>query len=432
MSKQSSSAFEKFTGIEIGDLVGNSEPAGDDAGEKRIAQIDLNDLRVFLEEEEQRKRPHVYNPGELVPRLWPIRRYDPDGGYPLTPNIVHPGAVCSALLYAHKVEIPDPLLSALRSDCPRYSRPSQVVQSALWVLYKLGPLIEKGIVVVGLGAERESSDFAADFVNAALRKARGRAAYVELLKVPGDTAAELIGSDADSERITAARIKAIDEWNMSDIFEAMLAGIRHIEIHEMLASALRSHADMWLPYPELLGMMAAAHHEATNSIDPVLTWTAGVPSVSLEGLDIRDQISIRLNSGAFEGWRRALHASYKDLQARATLGTLGDAGNSAAEVLRETAEDTLRQLRRDTRIWKGGIRDLTVGLVAAAPAAATASSELAVVTGVSGAMASATAGAAWDLIGASRNRRAVGALRRHTATLSDEIRMSGERNRPIP
>src|SRR6266567_5320953 len=199
MSLWSLSAFERLTNIQICDVVGESEPEGNDAGAELLACIDLNELEAFLAEEERKQRARVYNSEELAPRLWPVRGYEADGsGYPVTPNIVHPKAVCSALLYAHRVEIPDPLLSALRNDWPRYSQPAWEIQKALWVLDKLRPLIKDGLVTVGHGLAPESSARADEFINAALRRARGRAAYLDLLHVPQDVATDLIGSDADS------------------------------------------------------------------------------------------------------------------------------------------------------------------------------------------------------------------------------------------
>lgn len=413
--------FENFTGIDVRDIVDNSEPEGSDNG--ILDEIQLEDLEAFLAERERQEPIPIYDPRELVPRIWPIRQYEPDGnGYPLTADVIHPIQACAALLYAHKVEIPNPLLAALRSDWPP---PVWQLRRALWALYKLSPLLEGGLVLIGripMRTPDKHQKEASRLIESALHMAKGRAAYLELLPILSRYATDAIGSDQDSPSVVARRIRDIEEARLSDINEARESGIFQIEVDEMLESLANSHADVWLPYPAFLDLIAAAHDIVTKKADPVLTWTVTLSGAYLNELDLHDQISIRLNSAAFEGWRSALQASFEDLQSKSALGLMSEANVSAAELLRGSAELVLEQLRPDLRnLWRGVKRDMTVGLAAAAPGAAVSDLKGALVGGVGGAAAGAVVGAAWDLLGPSSRRRSAGALRRHAIALGKVI-----------
>jgi hypothetical protein len=408
--------FERLTGINVDELFAESENRRS-AAERALRAKNLPDVAEAIAEHQKLIKAPVYAAGELVPRLYPIQQMEPVGPI-LDPPIINAGNLWPALMYAHRVEVPNPLYKSGWSNASHNERSFFNLMCALGAWRVIDPLVKAGIVTIGL--EPAQGFRPADYVRTAVRTARGRKALMELLPILQLKENEFVGSDEDPPELIDSYIRMFESAVTNDIYEAVHTSTLSLILSAQATAMSRSYADIWLPSPPYLDLIASVREARVGRNEKVLTWLNSLSVVDFAQLNTRDVVSIRLNSDAFNDWREALQATYRQLEIKAETGTLDDVSTSAAEFLNGQVEHLRAKLRRDLRkLLPGAARSLVVGLAAAIPGIAISDSVQA--SSFAGGAVGLAAGAAWDFIGSSPNRRASRAIVRHATTLTPGI-----------
>jgi hypothetical protein len=376
-----------------------------------LARVDYSALKDEVSGLYKSQAVPVYAEDELVPRMYPLalKIHFWTADQTEIPETVSAGAIQSALLYAHKVEVPDPLHWAiLWIDANR--KRSNPANASYWLRPLLSeinqwrdhkPLIDSGIIshvswfmgtgggignqisstVAGSLGSREFrrllieeipelaydpySDSKDDF--SSFKLSAEEAGVV--LRKSRDNGMDFVGPAKESKAIRQVRIDVLKKvLSKDDAWRGYLD-----DINLFMNAAMISRADHWIPSKKHLRLVNALANRMIISepeqADPILTLLGEFSFPSARDMKPADLIAIRRNSDALEGWRECVRLTYAELNRKLSNGALEkEARDAARDVLGQTSEALLGQLSKDLRkSTTGALRGLALGAAGAAP-----------------------------------------------------------------
>lgn len=373
-------------------------------------------------------------PGILVPHIYHSRyRKPPPDDHVYPPATPDPDVIQQTLLFAHGVEIVDPLLLATRYTVPLEPQPF-IAALKFWRQFR--PLIQSG--VVRLTPDRE-----------------GLAQQLPFLSMVDDNGfrhdlVRFLRSGGMDERVLDGwlrngreHISDVDIGNDANRFESMLSAVIYgpisdvaDDLTETLDVRQASEASIWFPssrHVELLEIFLkrGMPDNLIGTPNGAVTRIAALDVPEVKRLRPSDLILIRQNSEVFEEWRAEVTAALAALDSL-PAGISGGAHIVAIEEHMAGAALRLKQriaAQRTTRL-AGAFRTFGVGsfgaAVGASPAAVVGASggvETLLVTSVVGGAAAAAARAiaetVLDITGQRKKSRALGAAFHHALLLSN-------------
>ena len=401
----------------------------------------------------------VYAEDELVPRMYPVQskvyRFTDD----LLPETVSDYDIQSALLYAHKVEVPDPLHWAISwAGAHQKIFPTQHADFRLKVLLmhidKWGahkPLIDSGIIsyVSWGGGDRDATG---NQINSTVARSLGSREFRRLLieempdlayrydestddfTFPELSAPEegivlrksrnnemnLVGPAKESKAKGQVRIEVLKRV-LSETSESASHWPQYVDdIKWFMGVAMTSRADHWIPSKKHLRLVNLLANPMLSEPEqaPILTLLGEFPFPSARDMKPADLIAIRKNSDALEGWRECVRLTYAELNRKLSNGALEkEARDAARDVLGQSSESLLAQLSKDLRkSTTGALRGLALGAAGATPGMINGDSLLVAGEGLA---AGLLANLAISRVGNIGNRAARNAVRKHVAITSE-------------